>query len=133
MGAWGSGPFDNDFAADWAYELEAADGFGAVLTALTSVVGTSGFLDAFDGSIALAAAEVAAAARGRPTSSLPKTISAWVAQHSSELTGADEALALAAVDRVLAEDSELRELWAESSDSVWLDAAQELRHRLAPG
>ena len=133
MGAWGRGPFENDFAADWVYELEAADDFGAVRTALSSVLESTGYLDALYGSIALAAAEVVAAARQQPTSPLPDTVGAWVAEHGSKLSNADVTLALASIDRVLAEDSELRELWHESDEHAWLTTVEDLRHRLGVG
>jgi hypothetical protein len=130
MGAWGSGPFENDFAADWVYELEAADDFGAVRASFSSVVETTGYLDALYGSIALAAAEVVAASRQRPTSPLPEPITRWVTAHGSKLNEADVNLALSAVDRVLAEDSELRELWAESDENAWFNAVEDVRRRL---
>jgi hypothetical protein len=130
MGAWGHGPFENDFAADWVYELEAADDFGEVRTAFSSAIETTGYLDALYGSIVLAAAEIVAAARQRPASPLPDAVTVWVATHGSNLDDADVILALAAIDRVLDEDSELRELWQESDESAWLSAVNDLRRRL---
>ena len=42
----------------------------------------------------------------------------------------DAALALAALDRVLTEESELRELWADVDHDAWMEGVQDLRHRL---
>ena len=43
------------------------------------------------------------------------------------------ALALAALDRVLAEESELRELWADVDDDAWMEGVQDPPpHEVAP-
>jgi Domain of unknown function (DUF4259) len=42
----------------------------------------------------------------------------------------DAALALAALDRVLTEESELRELWADVDHDAWMEGVQDLRRRL---
>jgi hypothetical protein len=130
MGAWGRGPFENDFAADWVYELEAASDWSVVQSALTSVVTTSGYLDAMYGSTALAAAEVVAAALGHPAPGLPETVTAWVAAHGSNPSADDVTLARRAVVRVNANDSELRDLWREAADKSFEDGTEDLRRRL---
>lgn len=68
MGAWGAGVFENnDAAMDWVIALESRGGIGPVLEALERSVGESNdYLDADDGSMALAAAEAVAAARAPP-------------------------------------------------------------------
>ena len=62
MGAWGRGSFDNDDAADWALELEAADNLLPLADAFDL---PTGYLEAPDGCIALAAAEVLLALAGK--------------------------------------------------------------------
>ena len=41
MGAWGTGPFENDDAADWSYQLVDGAGPDVVAAALRAVQGGS--------------------------------------------------------------------------------------------
>ena len=128
MGAWGAGPFDNDDALDWLATLSASRDFAAGRQALN--VAGEDYLEAPEGSTALAAAEVVAAALGHPAASLPDEVTAWVNSNASVVAPGDVAIALAAVERVRAGDSELRELWADAAGDEWLDGVQALRQRL---
>jgi Domain of unknown function (DUF4259) len=64
MGTWGDGPFDE--AADWVWDLQEADGWSFVETALRGLadVGHEEYLEAPDGQVAWAAAAVVAATVG---------------------------------------------------------------------
>ena len=128
MGTWGTGAFDDDAAADWADELHG----GADLEVVRSALGIAetDYLEAPEGAVAIAAAEVVAAMLLPAASDLPADVEAWVAEHRGEAGREDALLALAAVDRVLADGSELKELWAESSDRSWSLAVDALRRRL---
>lgn len=130
VGSWGDGPFDNDDAADWVYELEAAHDFDAVRAVLRSVAGSAAYLESPGGSVGIAAAEVVAAARTPPPSTLPAAVVAWIAAHAAEVSDSDVTLALAAVDRVVGTDSELCELWEDARDGGWGRGVQQLRRRL---
>ncbi len=130
MGAWSYEPFDNDDAADWVYDLEVAPDFGVVRGALQSVVDTSGYLEAVDGSVGIAAAEVVAAAHGQPNPSLPESVAAWASTHAVDVSDSERELAVAAVDRIAGDDSELPELWREVADGAWAQSVQNLRRRL---
>jgi len=130
MVVWGEGLFDNDDAAEWVYELEEAPDFGVVHAALTAATEELGYLRGPQGSIAIAAAEMVAAARERPGRALPEPVALWVELNGPEVGDEDVALALAAVDRVLGANSELRELWTASGDPSWLRAVEDLRARL---
>ena len=92
----------------------------------------SDYLELPDGSNAIAAAEVIAALQGQPASRLPNVVQEWVAGHQG-IAGLDDARkAIAALDRVLAEESELKTLWYESTDGgSWHDSTADLRRRLA--
>ncbi len=125
MGAWGHGPFDNDTAADWSGDLEdaaPADRAGLVLQALQTAAEAEDYLDVDDGSNAIAAAAVVAAAApgGLPLEHTYGPDAAVVA--GLEVRPELVALALVALHRVAAEDSEWRELWEESGE---LDQARE--------
>ena len=131
MGAWGLGAFENDDALDWVAELEEDESGDAVRRALDAAADAGGYLEAPEGAEALAAAEVVAAAAGRPGEGLPEEVEAWVAAHGGAVAGEAER-ARRAVDRVAAADSELRELWeeAEGSAGPWHELLADLRRRL---
>ena len=129
MGTWGSGSFENDEASDFAYEFER-DGLSALDAALS--VARADDLDAPRGQRAIAAAELVAAAMGRP-GELPPEIdinaNPFVARIAEGLADL-RVMAIAAVDRVLAEKSELKDLWEEGDSAEWLAAVDDLRRRL---
>src|SRR5215468_1909995 len=64
MGAWGHGSFENDDAADWVHEFEL-QGASAVVSALEYIsrFPEEEYLEAPGASVAIAAAEIVAAAR----------------------------------------------------------------------
>jgi Domain of unknown function (DUF4259) len=128
MGAWGAGPFDNDDALDWLAMLSASRDFTEGRQALD--VAREDYLDASDGSMALAAAKVVAVALGHPAPSLPDGVTAWVNSNRFVVAPADAAIALVAVERVLAGNSELQDLWADAACDTWLESVQALRQRL---
>ena len=128
MGAWGTGPFENDDAADWSYQLVDGGGPDVVAAALRAVQGGSA-PDAPADSSAVGAAAVVAAGLGVADVELPDDV-------RERLSGIDASAwpplardAVAALDRVLAE-SELRDLWDEVGDSVWAEETRALRDRI---
>jgi hypothetical protein len=132
MGAWACGPFDNDDASDWVYELEGADDLGLCRDAIEEAALVSGYLDLGEGARAMAAAEVLAAAAGRRGGDLPEDVDAWLDTIRPEATSEDLAMARRAVERVKGRDSELAELWAESDSRIeWVALADDLLKRLA--
>jgi Domain of unknown function (DUF4259) len=88
------------------------------------------YLEAPEASMALAAAEVVAAALGHPAASPPDEVAAGVNSNGSVVAPGYVAIALAAVERVLAGDSEIRELWTDAGDDEWLESVHGLRQRL---
>lgn len=141
MGAWDSGSFDNDTAADWAGDLVEEGDVETVREALVAAaeVPADEYLDSDEGTEAIAAAEVVAAAAGRPgeRDAYSEGVLDWAAEHQE--AGSPELLELArrAVDRVAGPESELRDLWLEDeeegadvSDHEWVRAVAELRSRL---
>lgn len=129
MGAWGTGAFDNDAALDWVWELEDG-GITAIESALDEAVRSSD-LSAPTDVEAIAAAEVVAAAIGRPLAGLSEEIGALVAHVAPSVTPEHTARARTAVERVL-NNSELAELWAETDDAdTWRGLVEDLISRLA--
>ncbi len=132
MGAWGVFAFDNDDANEWL------DGLGpdlvAVESAFDAVEVTDDYVEAPQASAALAACEVLARLSGRGGYSNPFTgaVDQWVADHPQPVPPPLLARAVATLDRVVADDSELAELWAESPRAAeWAAAVADLRRRLA--
>lgn len=116
-GGWDVGAFDNDDALDWVWELTESDDLSVIEEALDAAINTSGYLEAPTGSIALAAAEVVAALKGRPRAELPDEVMSWVADHK---LGVDDQLVASAKQAIVrvrnAESSELAQLWSDSEE-----------------
>ena len=127
MGAWGFLPFENDDALEWLDELEVG-GSEIVRDALTSA--GDGYVEAPDGSVAIAAAEVISACQGNPSGDLPENVATWVAAHGAELGSDDVELAIQSVERVAGEDSELAELWDDADEPEWRESLEDLSERL---
>ena len=138
MGTWGMGAFENDTAADWVWELEDSEGADVVRAALAAAADTGerDYLETTEGVIAIAAAEVVAAAAGSPAPGLPEEVQTWVDRHGravADLVG----LAQRAVRRTMGAESELRELWSPEEDADPADVAEwerrvaDLERRLA--
>jgi len=138
MGAWGEGPFENDTAADWVFEFEQADlesGLTHVQVALDGAagVGSADYLDSDAGAEALAAAELVAAMRGAAIEKSPYNEAAidWVARTSPVADQALVDLAVHALDRVVADNSELAQLWDEAEPTSWRAAVEERKASIA--
>lgn len=129
MGTWGSGPFENDSALDWAGDLNDADDLTLAMDALERVRG-SDYVDADDASVAIAAAEVVAAVGGRPHADLPEDVQRWIVSSGVTLDPEHSEEAAAAVERIRGEDSELADLWAASGAEEWYGHLDGLTERL---
>lgn len=126
MGAWGTGPFENDGASDWVHDLEE-EGSSAVSAALEL---DEAYVDGYDGEAALGAAEVVAAALGRPHPDLPQEVARWVAAHGKEVTR-EGPRALRALERLGGAESEPLELWEEAGEEdTYLQVLAECRNRI---
>ncbi|KAA6430575.1 DUF4259 domain-containing protein [Agrococcus sediminis] len=121
MGTWGSGPFENDEAADWVYELEDAEDVEALLLE-TFASTTAAGADAAEASRAVGAA--AWLLSGLPGESRPDI--EWQGSPPA-LTEELRTAARAALDAVLADDSEWRELWEEAGDDDAVEEVARLR------
>ncbi|TDC77496.1 DUF4259 domain-containing protein [Actinomadura sp. 7K507] len=117
MGAWAVGPFGNDDAADFCVELDGLsenDRPAEIRKWLEAAVQEEGYLDVVGGSTAVAAAALVAAQcpGGRrvgagygpeqPIPVLPDDL---------------RMLAVQALDRVTADDSEVRGLWSDDEEA----------------
>lgn len=124
MGTWAAGPFDNDRAADWAGELddtEPADRAELVRDTLADAADGTDYLQVDVAEAAIAAAAVLAATLpGGPEFDSGYAPKLLVADPPLVLPDDLVPLALQALDRVAADESEWRELWEDNGN---LDAA----------
>lgn len=119
MGAWSPEPFGNDSALDWAQDLVESDGAEFLAATFETVLEDEGdYLDAELGEVGLAAAEVLARLQGTPVpgTELPEALAQWLAGAGRQVavSAALRAQALAALERIAGNASELHELWAET-------------------
>ncbi|MFE2107480.1 DUF4259 domain-containing protein [Kitasatospora sp. NPDC059463] len=135
MGTWDIGHFDNDTAADFSGTLDEAapeEREGLVRSVLTAAAETAAedYLDSYEAAQAVAAAALVAAQcpGGEPVTT------AYGPDEPLPVFPADlRPLAVRALDRVVADESELAELWDESEESPdWRRAVKTLRAVLDP-
>jgi hypothetical protein len=134
MGTWAVDAFGNDDAADWAYELEEAEDLGPIEEAIAEVLAVGEeYLEAPEAAVALAAIEVLARVVGNPgeKNSYTEAADKWVANLSAKPTAELIDKAHTAIARILAENSELNELWQDSEEyEAWLASVSDLRTRV---
>lgn len=134
MGTWSTDAFGNDDAADWVHELEEAKDLGPIGDAVDAVLSVGDeYLEAPEASIALAAVEVLARLSGSPgeKNSYTEVADKWVEGMQLKPSVALLDKARAVLVRILAEDSELKELWEDSDEyDSWLASVEDLRGRL---
>ena len=133
MGCWAIDSFGNDSAADWLIDLIESNDLSLVHEAVARVLASEGYLDSPDATDALAAVEVVVAALGRPTDaaqSEPELLE-WIARVKPQPDSQLVSDSLQAIDRILAPESELRELWEDTEDyNDWQAEVTKLQSRL---
>lgn len=136
MGTWAVDAFGNDYAQDWAEDLRETSNLDAVEDTLDTALDTStGELEAPFAAEALVAIEVLARLQGKggERSDDSAAVDDWVdARKAKARVRADLAdKAGRAIERILSEQSELRELWAESEHyAEWRASVEDLRGRI---
>lgn len=135
MGAWSHESFGNDDACDWAYRLEECDDLSLIEATLDTVLAVGDdYLESPAATEAIAAAEAVARLQGHfgTCDSYSETLDAWVRKVGLQPSPALAGKARRALDRIVGEASELRELWDESDEGeTWTAAVKELRSRIA--
>lgn len=129
-GAWGEGSFENDASLDWVSECTGSAGAKLVSGTLNAALKAE-YLEAPEGSAAVAAAEIVAAARGKPSPDFPKELAVWLARQPKAQLAGLAPLARQALRKVLdPKSSELQQLWAEGKKNRWELRIAELEARL---
>jgi hypothetical protein len=137
VGAWGTGPFDNDDAADWTYGFEGLDrdaGLRLIVDAFTATAAEP--LHDYLGASAIAAASVVTwllGDRQGMDSPYAEQAASWAARHPGPPSTELVASARAALLRVGSDQSELAALWEESGDEAWRQELQRIDSLLASG
>lgn len=134
MGTWSHESFGNDTANDWAYELEDATDFSVIEAALQVALDEGDeYLDADLAMEAIAAVEVIAKRLGKGTQSdvYTEKVDEWLETISEQPSDVLLSLAKRVLERIVADDSELKELWLESDEyELWLGSIQQLKDAL---
>ena len=134
MGTWSHESFGNDTANDWAYELEDATDFVVIEAALQVALDEGDeYLDADLAMEAIAAVEVIAKRLGKGTQSdvYTEKVDQWLETISEQPRDDLLSLAKRVLERIVADDSELKELWLESDEyELWLGNIQQLKDAL---
>jgi hypothetical protein len=129
VGAWGTGSFENDDAADWFAGLGTITP-DDLTKILVQAADEPGYLEAPAAYTAVAAGEVAAALNGSAAEGAPAAIADWVKKYPQALTPELRAVAIRALERVR-RNSELKDLWLEADGlNEWIAAIRELQGRL---
>ncbi len=137
MGAWDVDSFGNDTACDWSYGLEDVKDLSYVERTLDAVLkcGRDDEVPSDDAACAVAAAEVIARLKGNwgIENSYSETTDKWVRSHRLTPSPALVAKAVAALERIAVEPSELLNLWTEGGEDSngWVDTVAELKARVA--
>ena len=134
MGTWAVGTYGNDYALDWAQDLQQAGNLEPIEGTLDYALG-EGELEAPFGAEALAAIDVLARLQGdmgqAGADGDTADIERWVAQRKQKVSPALAGKALRAIERILGEQSELRQLWQDSEHyEEWRAAVLALKARV---
>lgn len=133
MGAWSHEPFGNDDANDWAYGLEEVNDLSLVEDALDRALEDEEYLEAPEASEAVAAVEVLAKLLGKGTQkdSYTKQVDEWVKSVAVKPNAALLAKANLVLERILGDNSELKELWEEGGAEEWLGSIASLQRAVS--
>ena len=134
MGTWALDAFGNDYAMDWAQDLHEYKTLELVETTLDNVIDSQqAELEAPFAAEALAALEVIARLQGQPGENDPATaeVDEWVAACKKKVTPPLLEKARLAFERIMAESSELHQLWQDSEHFTdWQADVAALRARV---
>lgn len=129
-GAWGDGSFENDDALDWVAQCVRSNGIALVTQTLRAALDGK-YIEAPEGSVAVAAAELVAAAMGKPSATLPTELQSWVRHQPAASLAQLAPLARQALVRIQdPKASELRQLWSEGKPNGWHAVIADLETRL---
>ncbi|MEM7316095.1 MAG: DUF4259 domain-containing protein [Planctomycetota bacterium] len=134
MGAWAEDTFGNDTACDWVGSFLDSPSLDAVRSAIDAVLNTGNdYLDSDEACDCLAACEVIARMQGKwgLRNSYSEDLDTWIESNPMTVPVDLKSSADSAIERILGEDSELRELWDEGGrNETWHNSIDDLRMRI---
>ena len=129
MAAWGTKTFEEDTANDWILELTSSEEPRDFL--IDSLSTDPGYIEADQGSCILAASETLIALLDEPRTGIPGELVDWVGDNECEDVSDLPEVALAAINKVIGDESELFEIWSESEDfDEWQENVEQMREVL---
>ena len=133
MGAWAEDTFGNDSSCDWIGTFLDDPGLHAVKSAIETVIENDDYLDSDEACDCLAACEVISRLQGKwgLRNSYSEELDKWVESNPTVVPDDLKTLADSAIERILAPDSELPELWDDGArNDSWHNAVDDLRERI---
>lgn len=134
MGAWATDAMGNDDACDWVYGLDECSDLSLVEKTLDKALSDGAeYLESPDACEALAAIEVIARLQGHwgDRNAYSESMDAWVEKTKLVPSKALAEKAHKVIERILADDSELKELWQESEEfDAWKASVKNLEGRV---
>ena len=134
MGTWSVDPFGNDDAVDWIYDLEKTEDLTFIAETIQKVLDFgSEYLEAPEAVEAIAAADTIARLKGNfyIKNAYTESLDDWIESHKLTPSQPLVESAILAMDRILTDPSELRELWQDSEDfDDWAREMEALKTRL---
>lgn len=133
MGAWAEDTFGNDSSCDWIGTFLDDPGLPAVKSAIEIVIRADDYLDSDEACECLAACEVIARLQGKwgLRNSYSEDLDNWVNSNPTDVPHDLKVLADSAIERILAPNSELPELWDDGErNDEWHNAIDDLRERI---
>jgi tetratricopeptide (TPR) repeat protein len=132
LGSWDVTPFGNDEAREWLAHLMEGASSDQVFRALLGAakIGAKDYFQAPECERAIAAAEIVASARGKPSAVNPPELTTWLSQ--CHLVAGDHIadVAIKVLDRITA-NSELKQVWDDTdSASEWYANVEDIQRRL---
>lgn len=130
MGAWSHEPFGNDAACDWLYELEETTDLSMVVSTIEDAELSAEDLDAVEAQEAIAAIEVVVKILGKSTQedAYTESLDQWISKINEKPDNILIKNAIAVLEGVVSENSELAELWEGQEE--WLMSIQKLKAAL---
>jgi hypothetical protein len=141
MGTWSTAAFGNDFALDWAQDLQESKDLFFIEDTLNNVLSADSaeYLEAPFAAEGLAAIEVLARVYGKRNpdeedDENTADVDAWVEEVSKKAKRRTDLIEKSqrAIEHILSERSELRELWQDSEHyEDWRASVADLKTRIA--
>ena len=134
MGTWSVDSFGNDNACDWTYGLAGCNNLSLVEKTLDTVL-TKGakYLESTEACEALVAIEAIARLQGNwgDRDSYSEPVDSWVEKLGIVPSKALAEKAQRVIERILADESELKELWEDSDEfDAWQSSVKNLADRV---